>query len=269
MTDVVKGTGTASRINLEAGTLTFIDTPYALVPTVTLGSDIHPLCSRLQCSRKVVQSTITTKCVHDCSPDVVWCNSQCRDLGKAEHEFECPWLKAHAKSIRQEIIEEDFYILWLIVRILAQRHLELSKAEASIDAASKIDESFASDWNIFDRLRSNQDLLQPLKLQSWRRLIEKYLVGKHTMLAHSLDAEQMLILMCRVETNHYDLWPNLIGIWPIPSKAERGESCYAYAMYLRAPFLNHSCIPNVRSYFASWVSQYKGLRNGVIVNAPT
>lgn len=252
-TDTLKGKGTASRVDLEAGTLVFIDNPYALVPTVALASDNRPLCSRLQCSRKIVYSSATVSCPYKCSPEVVWCDSECQKSSTAEHELECSWLRAHANSILQEIIIEDFYTLWLIVRVLAQRHVELSNSTTSIDdRASQMDERFASDWNVFDRLRSNQDSLQPLKLKCWRTLIKKYLVGKHTMLLHSLNAEEMLTLICRVETNHYDLWPNLIGIWPLPaSKADRAESCrsYAYAMYLRTPFLNHSCIPNVSFLF--------------------
>ncbi|KAH7418422.1 hypothetical protein BKA64DRAFT_654374 [Cadophora sp. MPI-SDFR-AT-0126] len=245
-TDPVKGTGTASRIHLQEGALLFIDNPYALVPTAAVNSGDYTLCSRIQCSRKIIRNANAVSCGKQCTDEVVWCNSECQQLGIAEHEFECSWLKTHAKSIRQEIVEEDFYTLWLIVRTLAQGQLEVASTKSLMEPASTIDGSFESNWNVVRRLRSNQELFQPQKLEYWRVLVERFLVGSHTKLHHPFDSTYMLTMTCQVETNHYDLWPKLIGIWPLPtSSSNPGESCYAYAMYLRTPFLNHSCIPNL------------------------
>jgi hypothetical protein len=243
--DQLKGTGTASKADIKKDTLLFVDNPYAIIPTAAPGSSTlysHPLCSRLQCSREVDTKSTTTISCH-CITEVVWCNSECKELGKAEHEFECSWLKTHAKSIRQEIIEPDFFSLWLIVRTLAQRELDLSSPKVSTTGPNG---TFPCDWNVICGLRSNEDQLQPLKVKGWRSLAERYLVGKHSMLPHSLDVEEMLTLMCQVEINHYDLWTQLIGIYPLPTiPVDRAESCFAYAMYLRTPFLNHSCDPSV------------------------
>ncbi|RDW74216.1 hypothetical protein BP5796_07658 [Coleophoma crateriformis] len=243
--DELKGTGTVSKADVQKGTLLFIDKPYSIIPTAAPGSTTpysHPLCSRLQCSQEVDLSSASTKSCH-CITEVVWCNAECQALGKAEHDFECSWLKTHSKSIRQEIIEPDFFSLWLIVRTLAQRDMELSSPPTSTTGPNG---TFPCDWNVIRGLRSNEDELQPLKVQGWRSLAERYLVGEHSMLRHSLNVDEMLTLMCQVEINHYDLWTQLIGVYPLPAEpVERAESCFAYTMYLRTPFLNHSCDPSL------------------------
>ena len=77
-----------------------------------------------KCSRRVSDPIESVSCLSDCLPDVVWCNNDCRSMGKPRHDFECSWLKKYAKTIRHEHGEYDFSMLWLVVRILAERHLE-------------------------------------------------------------------------------------------------------------------------------------------------
>lgn len=251
--DIAKGTGMASRLPLKKGDLLFVDNPYALVPTPigpkTAGfKNTFILCSRVRCSRKVFRSTKSITCSNKCSEEVVWCDSECQTLGAKEHMLECEWLKTHSKGIRHDIGEEyeNFYSLWLIVRTLAQAHLEGGLDSLSKEPISAGNGKPQSNWNVVRELRSNQESWQLDRLEYWRNLVEKYLVGDHAKLYHSFNVEEMLTLVCQLETNHFDLWPDIIGVWPPPpSSANVGSSCYAYVMYLRTPFLNHSCVPNV------------------------
>lgn len=254
-TDPIKGTGTISKVDIKKGTVILMDNPYSLVPKTSPIGEIQLLCSRLRCSRKVVVNETTSSCPNNCSKEVVWCDSNCQQLGKQEHDYECAWLKIHGKSIREKYgLEfedlEEFYRVWLVVRTLAQHHLEAPSLTTSMNASTTTGETFSSDWNAVSKLCSNEDILQPQKLTLWRTLVDKYLVGKHALLLHTLDADQMLALMCQIETNNFDLLPHPLGAWPPTSPSiDRKGGLYAYAMYLRTPFLNHSCIPNV-SFFS-------------------
>lgn len=235
------GNAAQARKPLQAGTLLLIDSAYASIPLVPPGSNNRPLCSRLQCSRKITRSASTVVCPKLCAHEVVWCNSECRRLSSAQHDYECAWLSTHSQNIREGCGERDFYMLWLVVRILASRHLEMRfpQSETSLE-----NNSFTSSWDALCRLRSNEGTQQPLKLEYWRGLVREYLMGEGSMLPGSLNEDDMLTLMCREETNNFDLLPGLIGVWPLPSFEDRGEP-YSWGMYLRAVFFNHACIPNV------------------------
>ncbi|ENH67210.1 hypothetical protein FOC1_g10006982 [Fusarium oxysporum f. sp. cubense race 1] len=91
---------------IREGTVLLVDTPYAIVPSVTSNEPL--ICSNLSCSRRVPQNGRAVRCEHACSKDVVWCNVACRATDKARHDFECSWLKKHAEPLRQEEGEYNF-----------------------------------------------------------------------------------------------------------------------------------------------------------------
>lgn len=51
----------------------------------------------------------------------------CRAEDKARHEFECAWLKKYGLQLRQEVDPHDYYLLWITIRILAAKYLELKE----------------------------------------------------------------------------------------------------------------------------------------------
>jgi len=130
-----------------------------------LNKTLTPRSSR--CSRRVSNSGESVSCPNNCVSDVVWCNENCRLLGQSRHEYECSWLKKHSQLILREAGEYDFSMLWLVVRILAERYLETQTAAVGEDLKIPLDDGssqgFRHSWNEICKLRSNQGSISPEK----------------------------------------------------------------------------------------------------------
>ena len=132
-------------------------------------------------------------------------------MGQSLHEFECSWLKAHSKIIQHEMGEYDFSMLWLVVRILAQRHLETRLEEACKDSMQELvqeneSEYFKHSWDEICRLRANQELISPEKVRHWTVLAESYL-GHDSTLPVLMSTAAMVDLICKEEMNAFCLYP--------------------------------------------------------------
>jgi hypothetical protein len=247
-TDPVKGRQVRSVGDIEAGTLLISDQPWALVPDVTPGSGDLLTCSRLECSKRIVYGGESVTCPNNCISDVVWCNDECRRLGKAHHEFECSWLKEIANTIRAQEGEYDFHMLWIIVRILAHRQMEMQIGTFENPKSAVGEEGIASfeySWNeINSKIISNQSKIPADKLQRWGKLVRNY-ISTSSSLPQSLTPEELVTLICKEEMNTFGLYPKATGLYPLNKPHETRGRCYGLAFYTRATLMNHSCLPNV------------------------
>lgn len=188
-----------------------------------------------------------------CIEDVVWCNAACRAQDETRHELECGWLQRFANDILAKFGAYDFNMLWIVMRVMCQRHVELkaqngSKAEEETppDAASDGDELRAHGANTWDNiftLLDNQDRFPADKLAHWSLLSETYLAGQH--FADDLTTSGIVSLICKEETNSFCMYPKNTGIYPHPGPQGTRGIPYGLALYHQASFFNHSCLPNV------------------------
>ncbi|TVY67838.1 Histone-lysine N-methyltransferase ASHR2 [Fusarium oxysporum f. sp. cubense] len=227
---------------IREGTVLLVDTPYAIVPSVTSNEPL--ICSNLSCSRRVPQNGRAVRCEHACSKDVVWCNVACRATDKARHDFECSWLKKHAEPLRQKEGEYNFATVWHVVRLLATWNAESHSGNALVQQRHPWEAHFLRGWKAVDMCCAYLDSWPEVQIIHWKRLVHEYL-SDATVLPPLLSAEQMLLLLCKEETNTFGLYPRATGSQPVnDNAAPRGES-YGMALYPRAAQFNHSCLPNV------------------------
>lgn len=235
---------------IEADTVVIADAPYAIVPTVPPDSNEALICSNLLCRRRVPQDVEGVRCAKNCISDVIWCNSHCRKIDQARHDFECAWLKKYGTRLRQEEGEEDFAMLWIIVRMLAGRDLELRIKSTNPDLQKdKLDlpwsNRFKRGWDAgIDGLLGNRERWPQERLQHWADLVEQYLSDEDQ--PGLLSPDDLLTLICKEETNTFGLYT--VNTGPPETQKERGAS-YGLACYPRATICNHSCLPNVSFSF--------------------
>ncbi|RAK99908.1 uncharacterized protein BO80DRAFT_456052 [Aspergillus ibericus CBS 121593] len=151
----LKGRTLSTNGPIRAGELLMADLPYAVLPTVATGSVDDFLCSNLGCSRQVSRHAINSvTCKKNCSLDVWWCNESCKDEDQARHDLECAWLKAYSSILRQDVGDHDYYLLWIVVRLLATRHLEIQgTTPTNIHQHFTFQDRFTSGWqetNVFE-----------------------------------------------------------------------------------------------------------------------
>lgn len=246
--DPIKGRQVRSTGDIEAGTLLISDVPWALVPDITPGSGDLLTCSRLECSRRVAVGGESVTCPNNCISDVVWCNDECRKLGEAHHAFECSWLKQNASILRAQEGAYDFAMLWLIVRILAHRHLEMQVGtfeNTNSTIGKESGAAFGHSWHeIEHKLIANQSRIPAEKLQHWADLVKNYM-GASSSLPQSLTPEEVVTLICKEEMNSFCLYPKATGIYPLTTPHETRGRYYGLAFFTRATLMNHSCLPNV------------------------
>ncbi|BCS28984.1 uncharacterized protein APUU_70554A [Aspergillus puulaauensis] len=232
---------------IDADTVVIADAPYAIVPTVPPDSNEALICSNLLCRRRVPQDAEGVRCADNCINDVIWCNSHCRKIDQARHDFECAWLKKYGTRLRQEEGEEDFAMLWIIARMLAGRDLELRIKSTNPDSQQdKLDlpwsNRFKRGWDAgIDNLLGNRERWPQERLQHWADLVERYLSDEDQ--PGLLSPDDVLTLICKEETNTFGLYT--VNTGPPETQKERGAS-YGLACYPRATICNHSCLPNLK-----------------------
>ncbi|RDW69068.1 uncharacterized protein DSM5745_08828 [Aspergillus mulundensis] len=236
---------------VPAGTVLIADTPYAVVPTVPPDrKDEGVICSNLLCRARVPRSGNAAHCPRACMLDVLWCNTHCRDMDQARHNFECSWLKRYGDEIRRKTGQDDLVLLWIVVRMLAAGFLE-QNTTAEVNHAQKggakgssfpWEDRFERHWMAIESMRSNREHWPRTKIEHWRYLVKEYL-SDNQLLPGLLDSDDMLTLICKAMVNTYDLYDAPTG--PAETQRKQGPA-YGLGVYLRATWVNHSCLPNVR-----------------------
>jgi hypothetical protein len=253
--DPLKGRQFRASHHIPKGTCLLVDRPYAVIPVVDEPEiNDHLICSNPACNRRAPRDKGRISCLNACIQDVIWCSSYCRDADKYRHEFECTWLKRYANSIRSKRGEYDFGMLWLIVRLLASRHVEMQENGPTIS----LEFQFKYGWEAIDSLCGSSRTWSHDQVKSWATLVKKFLKTSPA-LPHGLNPDQMLHLICQEEANSFGLYPRETGHYPPPNPPiDRGEQ-FAAAVYPTAAIANHSCVPNVGTPF------HRGTRNPNIV----
>lgn len=221
------------------GTVLLADAPYALVPAVSTTSHDALLCSNLLCRRRVSREGEHAGCHNDCIQEVIWCNDHCRTVDQARHAFECSWLKEHGTTLRHQEGEDDFAMLWLIVRMLAGRHLE-SLSSSQPRQRYAWDGTFKRGWGAIDDFYANRESWPKTRIQHWTYLIDRYLLPHRGF----PSLEELLTLVCQEEGNSFGLYPGQTGTLPPNPATQRGPQ-YGLGCYARATMINHSCCPSV------------------------
>ncbi|OGM48677.1 hypothetical protein ABOM_001982 [Aspergillus bombycis] len=238
--DPIKGRMVVLSAPVPAGTVLLKDAPYAIVPAVHPARNDAVLCSSVECRRRLPQDAGGIHCQEDCLQDVVWCNSHCQSADQTRHDLECSWLKRHGLTLRETEGEDDFAMLWIIVRIFANRQLE---QQARTEERNHLhwESRFQRGWESIDMFRGNQEQWPKDRLEHWERLIKTYLSDVPWL----PNTQEVLSLLCKEEANSFGLYPGVTGVFPLPDPpVERGIH-YGLAVYPRATICNHSCLPNI------------------------
>ncbi|KAF4765811.1 hypothetical protein N7455_004742 [Penicillium solitum] len=226
---------------VPAGTTILADVPYALIPSLDPSQPDDLICSNLKCRQRVTQYKASVRCQSNCIRDVAWCNIDCRTADQARHNFECAWLKNQGENLRQNEGQYTFAMIWIVLRLLAGRYLELQTGSKSSKLYSWEDR-FKRGWESVDLLHSNREHWPQTQIQHWKRLAELYLTHD---IQSDLTFDDMVDLICKEESNSFGLYPRETGIFPIPDPPlDRGLD-YGLGIYPRATIINHSCIPNI------------------------
>ncbi|KAL3467679.1 hypothetical protein BJX64DRAFT_283147 [Aspergillus heterothallicus] len=285
--DPVKGRKLQASKPIQRGEVLLLDPPYAVIPTPTPTAPVDTdtdtdgdkvttipptppilLCSNPHCNRSLPQTT-GIPCAIRCSTDVTWCNETCLETDKPRHEFECTWLTRYSTPLRSKWGEYNFGMLWLIVRLLARRHVAETLNDKTINENHENTNrngttttgetthpepslfSFKSDWPAIESLCGTPETWSHAQTREWSVLVKKYL--SKTSLPHGLSNEEVLGLICKEEANSFGLYPRETGVYSpsLTSSSEielevfgRGEQ-FGAAVYPRASIANHSCCPNI------------------------
>ena len=240
-----RGRALCTSYSVTAGTVILTDAPYAVVPARCSGAEQGRqdvlVCSNLSCCRKV-QRNGAIMCTQRCFEDVIWCDMTCKDADRSRHDYECAWLRYEGRVIRDKETPYDFATLWLVVRLLAGRHLELSSGLNKRDRYTW-ESTFQRGWQGVESCCGSPETW-PDELQHWRRLIGEYFCNA-ALLPDLPSQTEILELLCKEESNGFGLYVGATGEFPLPQPpVTRGEA-YGTALYTRAALTNHSCSPNV------------------------
>jgi hypothetical protein len=172
---------------------------------------------------------------------VIWCNENCKSRSQSQHDFEYSWLKRRGVALRESEGKDNFTMLWIILRILAARHLE-QQASTECLAQYGWEDRFQRGYESIEMFRSNQELWPEDCMRHWKQLVETYF-SDYPQLPQT---EEIVSLICKEEANSFGLYPGVTGTYPLPDPpVERGVQ-YGLGVYPRATIANHSCLPNVR-----------------------
>lgn len=139
-------------------------------------------------------------------------------------------------------------MLWIVIRMLAGRDLELNIKSTNPDSQQDTldlpwSHRFKRGWDAgIDGLLGNRERWPRERLQHWADLVERYLSDEDQ--PGLLSADDLLTLICKEETNTFGLYA--VDTGPLETQQERGPP-YGLACYPRATNCNHSCLPNVSS----------------------
>lgn len=229
---------------VEKDACLLVDRPYALIPVVDdPATSNYLLCSNSSCNRPT--STDRVPCFNGCIEDVAWCSEVCREYDRSRHDVECTWLRRYAASIRAKWGTYIFGMLWLVVRILAMRLVELQECSVINGAgeSNRTNHRWKHGWDAINAFCGSPESWGHDQVKSWSVLVRKYLQSNNSALPpHGLSSDRVLHLICQEEANSFGLYPRETGDHATGSN--RGEQ-YAAAVYPTAAIANHSCCPNV------------------------
>ncbi|KAL4797785.1 hypothetical protein BDV19DRAFT_37982 [Aspergillus venezuelensis] len=236
---------------IRRGEVLLIDPPYVIIPISSAESN-SLLCSNPKCNTSVPRPTATT-CIQRCNQDVVWCTESCRSADESRHDFECTWLAKYTKPLQSKWGEYNFGMLWLIVRILSRRYIELQHGNDTTNSNTNEDgntlpadsalSNFKFGWPAIEALCGTTETWSHAQVREWTVLAKKYLSS--SALPHKESADTVLGLICKEEANSFGLYPRETGHYPpLDPPVSRGEQ-FGAAVYPRASIANHSCCPNI------------------------
>lgn len=242
--DPLKGRLLRASAPVRTGTVVLVDTPYAIVPIRSSSKPESLICSNLVCSRSV-PALRGVCCPKMCNRDVVWCDEICRGKDYPRHEFECCWLSRHGETLRRREGDYNFLTLWHVVRLLAGWSLESSNGLPREDIPH-FNDMFRRHWESVDMCCAYLDSWPESQLEHWKRLAATYMGETSGLsLPRPMSSQEMLLLICKEETNTFGLYPKVTGpLYMIDRPVPRGES-YGFGLYPRAAMFNHSCAPSV------------------------
>jgi hypothetical protein len=158
--------------------------------------------------------------------------------------------------------------MWLIIRILINRHLKNERSHDMVLPQSESDpidrrvedvphnsnqphqpmkwlgshfnrRGWESVWN----LEGDPTFFSPEKVKHWRTMTSNYICNGILPLKYPMD--EIVNLICKIELNSFGLYPGVTGQYPVVSTEGRGDY-YGGGVYPTAAMFNHSCCPNVR-----------------------
>lgn len=229
--DPVKGRLFRATATIPKGTIVLVDRSYSTIPSADPHGQEALVCSNATCSRRMNRTELAlVQCPNKCFENVTWCNAVCQSADAKRHELECQWLKTNSKRLRSEDGDYEFITIWHIVRILASRYLDV--------IAGRLE-----DWDAVDQCCAYLESWPKEQLTLWKRLVAQYLDKDN--LACTLPPEDVLLLLCKEETNTFGLYPNKTGPLETDEKRPLRGIPYGIGIFPRAARFNHSCTPNV------------------------
>lgn len=257
--DPAKGRQVTPTTLLKDGEVLMIDKPYALVPAMLTDQPPFQICSRHDCNRRLLPGPENSvRCLQGCIAEAVWCDEECRAWDNKRHTIECAWLKRFADQIRQTHGDCEFGLLWMIARILIARNMEQqqhirdpsTETSPTLTQANNISSSHFGrrGWDAVWNLEGHIGAFSTERIYHWRQFVRNYLATDS--LGLDVDTEEIVNLICKVETNSFGLYPGVTGEYPVTSFVSRGEY-YGGGIYPTAAMFNHSCCPNVSLWLSS------------------
>lgn len=185
---------------VPAGTKILADTPYAVVPSFDPSQPDSTICSNIGCKQLLSSGTESVRCSEKCIREVAWCNDDCRISDQDRHAFECDWLKSQGEKIRQKEGQCDFAMLWLVVRLVAGKHLQMQNSH-NAPKPYVWENWLKKEWESIESLTGDLGKWPETKMQHWKRLVEEYLSQINRSTA---SVDELVGLICREETNSLD-----------------------------------------------------------------
>ena len=265
--DPAKGRWVTPKRSLRDGEVLLIDAPYALVPAMLTDEPPFQFCSRHDCNRRFLPGCErSVSCLRRCIAEVVWCDEECRARDEKRHAMECAWLKLLSAEIRSKLGDSDFGLLWLIARILITRRIKQQQQRSTHVASTEpglttgqVDDPSTSHferkgWDAVWNLAGHAGAFSVEQVGRWRRFVRTYLaVGLLGL--DGVDTDEVVNLICKVETNSFGLYPGVTGEYPVTSFVSRG-GYYGGGIYPTAAMFNHSCCPNVSLTASATIYHY-------------
>lgn len=256
-----KGRLVSTTSPVARGDILLFDGPNALVPAMLVDDPPFLICSRHGCHQRMPNGAKRMQsppigCMNRCLAEVVWCSTECRSLDTARHQLECFWLKKTARQICDAYGDSEFVLMWLIVRILIVRYTHEEQATTISNEADPVSEGEPAKqpskwdgshfswrgWDAVWNLEGDPAFFSPGKVQHWRTMTNNYI--RNGILPLKYDADDIVKLICKVETNSFGLYPGVTGQFPVNWSVDRGDY-YGGGIYPTAAMFNHSCCPNV------------------------
>lgn len=251
-----KGRLVRPSVALKEGETVLIDAPYALVPGLRADGPPYVLCSRHGCQRRLPSGSGEREisCDNACMEEVMWCSEDCRALDRTRHGLECGWLRRCARTIQETHGGSDFLLVWMIARMLINRemaeklHQPVFQDQQLGQATNPQTHLERRGWDAVWNLEGTARFFANETVAHWRDLVDSYL--SPAVFGLAFPAEDIVELICKVETNSFGLYPGITG--RLTATTSRGDY-YGGGVWPTAAMFNHACCPNVSDFFTGRV----------------